>query len=937
MGKNKNGSVKRMKRKAALESTGVQSGEENAIVKVENCVFGAMDVRMRKDPIVYSPAFLPTTLPPQVLPPPGQAWEIVLPVLDLASPGHFGIRVLRNEGSLSKLMECMMKSPPPSLPGWVVGRMETVAVTKECIWYRGLAIKKMGEQFSVYLLDVGGVVTVVCEQMRPLPKALSVLPAANLQVCLAGVLAVEEKGGGERRWGDAGDMLWDIVNDSNKKWEVEVLGKVTGGRLLVILREMEGNEDAGNLLLQSGQVIPFEDQFESSLVLSHPTFMGGGVGKIGKIVKTRAEVPEGDDIDENVLEIRSRTPSHESKFIEAKEPEKKANFSIGDVVVAKWEEDDVWYNAKVEEVTDEGYLVLFTDYGNSALAKHSLVFKTASEIPTNETIDECVELRAKSEDILVAETSLAPAAVVPGWTRGSVCIVRWTEDEVWYNAVVDSEVDLSGKYQVIFTDYGNTDTVTIDRIVASAANIPKDQLDMIDECVKITTTADVVQSPPTTTLIQDIKNDEAPVTATAKDLTDLKKTSPNCPRWAVGDSCIACWSEDGVWYNAVVESEMDTSGKYQVIFRDYGNGDTVSLDRIFATAEDIPADQLEMIDECVKITTAADGLQSPPISAPNQVVENDKSPVKTSTKDSQDLKKTSHSCKPRWAVGYSCIARWSDDCVWYNAVVESVDTSGEIIVTFTDYGNSATVTRDCIVTTANDIPADQLEMVDECVQLTYNSPPQTAAPLTNIKEEEYSPDSSAGTPEVSPKSITATRQSWKVGDFCVARWSEDGVWYNAEILDLSMTGYLVRFSDYGNEVTVKEEDVVSKGKDIPPEGEVDWLVNLEDTESVIAQADAGQPEDNCRVPPTLACSLCRNVCRRGMRVVCGPAVVCWGCAVKEINTSRSCWMCGEKEITTESHLVKDPVLRAFVDQFVNTGKLDPVHLQALKNGTLQVS
>merc|ERR1719427_634813 len=42
-----------------------------------------------------------------------------------------------------------------------------------------------------------------------------------------------------------------------------------------------------------------------------------------------------------------------------------------------------------------------------------------------------------------------------------------------------------------------------------------------------------------------------------------------------------------------------------------------------------------------------------------------------------------------------------------------------------------------------------------------------------------------------------------------------------------------------------------------------------------------------------------------------------------------------KDISTESHLVKDPVLRAFVDQFESTGKLDPVHLQALKNGTLQ--
>ena len=38
---------------------------------------------------------------------------------------------------------------------------------------------------------------------------------------------------------------------------------------------------------------------------------------------------------------------------------------VGDLVIAKWPEDDVWYNAKVLEVDNEYLEVEFVDYGNS--------------------------------------------------------------------------------------------------------------------------------------------------------------------------------------------------------------------------------------------------------------------------------------------------------------------------------------------------------------------------------------------------------------------------------------------------------------------------------------------------------------------------------------------------------------------------------------------
>merc|ERR1719318_2234590 len=539
---------------------------------------------------------------------------------------------------------------------------------------------------------------------------------------------------------------------------------------------------------------------------------------IDKIVKLRSEIPRGDEADENVIEIDDNSPE-----IKKVDEGVKKLFQVGDDVVAKWSEDSTWYNAKVEAVNDDEYSVLFTDYGNSATAKHAEVLKsavdipsaeivdecvkvaTAEDIPADETVVECVEVMATAEDIPVAET-VEVTHPSPAVTVGSECIACWSEDSVWYNARVDG-VEEGGQYHVTFTDYGNTDLVTRDRIVDKTEDIPADQADMIDECVLMNTNgADSHStSPPEVLNTPDSKEDSVVTTS---------KSS-----WSEGDPCVACWSEDGVWYNARVESEV-RSGQYQVTFTDYGNQDNISMDRIVATARDIPADQIDMVHECVKIENV-EASQIPSSSGPASA------PYAASPSQS-------------WSVGNAGIARWSEDNVWYNAVVDRVDqASGDIHVTFTDYGNTAIVTSDNIVTTAEDIPADQLDMIDECVVMSNTPSSQVSssntideAPIQVVKKEEtekkVSKNSSANTksPICSPH---------KVGDAVVARWSEDDVWCNAVVDSLDeVTGEAhVTFIDYGNTATVSLNKIVATANDIPTDEHemVDECVVMPNTSS----------------------------------------------------------------------------------------------------------
>ena len=65
--------------------------------------------------------------------------------------------------------------------------------------------------------------------------------------------------------------------------------------------------------------------------------------------------------------------------------------------------------------------------------------------------------------------------------------------------------------------------------------------------------------------------------------------------------------------------------------------------------------------------------------------------------------------------------------------------------------------------------------------------------------------------DLGPDMITA-------GDQVVAKWTEDGIWYNATVLGQEGLGYSVFFTDYENIAFVESEQIFQEVTDIP-EGE----------------------------------------------------------------------------------------------------------------------
>jgi len=104
---------------------------------------------------------------------------------------------------------------------------------------------------------------------------------------------------------------------------------------------------------------------------------------------------------------------------------------------------------------------------------------------------------------------------------GSKCQARWDTDGNWYTSIVESVDPTSGKYIVRFIGFG-----------------------------------------------LDSKNEV--------DLSNLRPYHPADPsKLTVGTQCLAVYSTDGLYYNAVIDAVNPANNTYSVTFKEYGNKETI--------------------------------------------------------------------------------------------------------------------------------------------------------------------------------------------------------------------------------------------------------------------------------------------------------------------------------------------------------------------------
>jgi len=484
------------------------------------------------------------------------------------------------------------------------------------------------------------------------------------------------------------------------------------------------------------------------------------------------------------------------------------DIQVGSKCFAKWAEDNVWYNASIEGDNEDGSCqVLFMDYGNSDKVSASNIVQKSEMIPKGDDVD---------ENVLLTEGTSTEAEVLPSkFSINDLVVAKWSEDGMWYNAKILSIQD--AKANVLFVDYGNEAQESVGNLVKDVSDIPATDQEFIDENVSVVT------------VVKAEKEKEVP-TIEEESRIELK----------VGDEVITKWSEDDVWYNAKIVSVAGKSAR--VHFVDYGNEEEEDFGRIVRCFNDIPKDELNSIDENVQpskdppspneashiqsISEAA--AESPKVSV---LVEKFESRKEVSPK--QEVPAASNGIKIRENLSFAnienlgpllndelkpgtvCVAKWDEDETYYNAkVLKYSAESGQYEVEFTDYGNTANVSRLDIVMSGNDVPPGQ----------DYD---------TNVVIEDLVP----GNEEVD--SLKPTSVTFNVGEKCFAKWSEDETWYNAEIISVDDDEYQVKFVDYGNED--KTKFIAKKVSDIPVSDIIDECVDSKSEDQAVTLEESPQP------------------------------------------------------------------------------------------------
>ena len=314
-------------------------------------------------------------------------------------------------------------------------------------------------------------------------------------------------------------------------------------------------------------------------------------------------------------------------------------------------------------------------------------------------------------------------------------------------------------------------------------------------------------------------------------------TTPNeSKKWAEGSSCLARCPEDNTWYRAEVVAQ--DSNYVHVTFVDSNRSASVGFKDIVASVGDLSEDQACFVDmvalalaDSVKefeknLEVTRSTVVNQMVGAETDIEGNRGNPfsinkVEAALDDSileGAMSMTGKTLEPKGfdpKAGLDCVARWSEDQVWYRAQVAEVRPSGEVLVVFTDYGNSDLVEEGGILAGVEEVPSgeeldlhlitkaevplsqDENEGVKrtilegEVVEDSFGNTgkleqaEETDKIVVVKKTEELSLQEKSGlADEVAVHSLLSEQlPELKVGDFCIARFSEDDVWYNAQVFE----------------------------------------------------------------------------------------------------------------------------------------------------------
>ncbi len=365
-----------------------------------------------------------------------------------------------------------LKAPP------VTGDVLCAQFSEDSQWYRALVVETSEDQCEVVYLDFGNSETVTADCLRELDESLCIHPPMALDCFLHGVESPDKDGQFEDA---AASRITELVGEEVAT--VEVMSVDSAGHLGVLLKN-SGGMDVGADLIGCNLASPLVPTPHVSPPT--PTMTAQEGMSSSELTPKAPEKPEpvlespGKEEDESpILVPKSPIPEQSGPLLEEGVPISDTVVSIGDQVPpipdrpisspdeAASEED--LNEQESSENLDSGselttsYPPLTLPPGTRASAiVASIASPDSFVVQLTENADAVVGLldAIASEGYGLDDGSLKVKDPKPGLP---VC-AYFAEDAGWYRARIVSVDENSDSVTVQYVDYGNSDTVSVDRI-----------------------------------------------------------------------------------------------------------------------------------------------------------------------------------------------------------------------------------------------------------------------------------------------------------------------------------------------------------------------------------------------------------------------------------------------------------------------------------------
>ena len=508
----------------------------------------------------------------------------------------FFVQKLQNSSDLDELMEKIVDHYSNEPPVIVIPSKGVICVAlfgDDGSWYRARVISSADNEVTLFYLDYGNTDAVSMEMIQPIKDEYCALPAQAIK-CATTVTIDDDEFTETMSNMECIVTATKITAGNTHFVEMTTMdGKPLSGQPVAIATEIsEGTSDVADL--PTAEIIKPQQLTVSSRVSMFVTHV---VSPLSFWCRPLSSYEQLDGIMATMADY----------YNEHIKP--VSSVTMGTIVAAQYSEDKSWYRAKVLSVDNDTVSVLFVDYGNNevvAMEKIQPIDDQFLSLPA-----QAIHCSITGDTQRTYSSDLVATFMETIYEQEGMIVVQQVREDGLH--IVQLETASGELLDHLFTPTPDNEDTNLDD-VPSSETIPVDYqypTIQLDEGNEVDVYISYVEGP--ASFFCQPLNLGGDLESMMQQLEKAMQEPRPLSAAPVGQVCATKYSQDGVWYRAVVVNSSSKDGEdgdkgVTVNFVDYGNWEVTPIDSLAC----LPKEFLVLPAQAIQCSCVDSGIESFP-------------------------------------------------------------------------------------------------------------------------------------------------------------------------------------------------------------------------------------------------------------------------------------------------------------------------------------